>query len=208
MRSGKFQSGCRAVTGDVEAVGGRLLAVGNAVGAGVGVQECLWGRVRAGVLGGGYPPPFKRFPAGGITFTACVHVEKGLTGIQSVGVVCLVRGIAHCGFRPRQRLLRRPGIAPPCGGRAVAVGRRGMAARGQRTGAVSRRKTAGAWLQRPWRSAASLHRGSAVLREGRAAALCTCAREARKARAWLHDGGEGPENWPPYSDAVLCRLCL
>ena len=53
---GKFQSGCRAVTG--EAVGGRLLAVGNAVGAGVGVWECLWGRVRAGVLGeGGTPPP-------------------------------------------------------------------------------------------------------------------------------------------------------
>ena len=55
---GKFQSGCRAVTGDVQAVGRRLLAVGNAVGAGVGVWECLWGRVRARVLGGrGVPPP-------------------------------------------------------------------------------------------------------------------------------------------------------
>ena len=44
--------------GGCEAVGGRLLAVGNAVGAGVGVWECLWGRVGAGVLGGeGYPPP-------------------------------------------------------------------------------------------------------------------------------------------------------
>ena len=43
--------------GGCEAVGGRLLAVGNAVGAGVGVWECLWGRVRAGVSGeGGYPP--------------------------------------------------------------------------------------------------------------------------------------------------------
>ena len=50
--SGQFQSGCRAVTGDVTAAGGRLLAVGNAVGAGVEVWECLWGRVRAGVLGG------------------------------------------------------------------------------------------------------------------------------------------------------------
>ena len=55
---GKFQSGCGAVTGDVKRLGGRLLAVGNAVGAGVGVWECLWGRVRAGVLGGrGVPPP-------------------------------------------------------------------------------------------------------------------------------------------------------
>ena len=37
---------------------GRLLAVGDAVGAGVGVCECLWGRVRAGALGGrGLPPP-------------------------------------------------------------------------------------------------------------------------------------------------------
>ena len=33
--------------------GGRLLAVGNAVGAGVGVWEYVWGTVRAGVLGGG-----------------------------------------------------------------------------------------------------------------------------------------------------------
>ena len=65
-RSGQFQSGCRAVTGDVQAVGGRLLAVGNAVGAGVGVWEYLWGGVRAGVLGRGEgvtpPPPFQAMP--------------------------------------------------------------------------------------------------------------------------------------------------
>ena len=44
--------GCKAVVGG-------LLAVGNAVGADVGVWECLWGRVRAKVLGGGggNPPP-------------------------------------------------------------------------------------------------------------------------------------------------------
>ena len=36
---------------------GRLLAVGNAVGAGVGVWECLWGRVSAVGGGGGVPPP-------------------------------------------------------------------------------------------------------------------------------------------------------
>ena len=57
----RLQSGRRGC----EAVGGRLLAVANAVGAGVGVWECLWGRVRAGVLGGrGTPPPlFKQSPA-------------------------------------------------------------------------------------------------------------------------------------------------
>ena len=57
----RLQSGHRGC----EAVGGRLLAVGNAVGPGVGVLECLWSRVRAGVLGGrGVPPPpsLKRFP--------------------------------------------------------------------------------------------------------------------------------------------------
>ena len=33
---------------------------------GVGVWECLWGRVRAGVLGGGgTAPPFKRYPGAG-----------------------------------------------------------------------------------------------------------------------------------------------
>ena len=40
----------------VKAVGGRLLAVGNAVGAGVGAWACPWGRVRAEVL----PPPPKK----------------------------------------------------------------------------------------------------------------------------------------------------
>ena len=55
----RWQSGHRGC----EAVGGRLLAVGNAVGAGVGVWECLWGRVRAGVLGGrGVPPPLQAIP--------------------------------------------------------------------------------------------------------------------------------------------------
>ena len=59
----RLQSGHRGC----EAVGGRLLAVGNAVGAGVGVQGCLWGRVRAGVLGGGggTPPPLQAIPWGG-----------------------------------------------------------------------------------------------------------------------------------------------
>ena len=45
-----------------EAVGGRLLAVGNAVGAGVGVWERLWDRVKTGVVGGRGVPPLKRFP--------------------------------------------------------------------------------------------------------------------------------------------------
>ena len=63
---GQFQSSYRAVRGACESGWGRVLAVGNVVGASVGVWECLWGRVRAGDLGwrGGYPPPlpFKRFP--------------------------------------------------------------------------------------------------------------------------------------------------
>ena len=50
----------------VKAVWGRrLLAVGNAVEAGAGVWECLWGRVRAGVLGGGVgesPPTPQAIP--------------------------------------------------------------------------------------------------------------------------------------------------
>ena len=49
---GQFRSSYGAVRGGCESGWGRLVAVGNAVGAGVGVWECLWGRVRAGVLGG------------------------------------------------------------------------------------------------------------------------------------------------------------
>ena len=61
--------------GTAKAVGGRLLAVGDAVGAGVGVWECLWGRVRARALvGRGYPPPFKRFPAPPPLFVIAEHL--------------------------------------------------------------------------------------------------------------------------------------
>ena len=68
VRSGEFQSGCRAVTGDVKRLGGGYWRLEMRLGAGVGVWGCLWGVVRAGVLGGrGVPPPplFKRFPAAG-----------------------------------------------------------------------------------------------------------------------------------------------
>ena len=62
----RLQSGHR---GCESGWGRRLLAVGNAVGAGVGVWECLWGRVSAVGRGEGGapppPPPFKRFPAWG-----------------------------------------------------------------------------------------------------------------------------------------------
>ena len=50
----RLQSGRRACESGQR---GRLLAVGNAVRAGVGEWECFWGRVRAGVLRGSPPPP-------------------------------------------------------------------------------------------------------------------------------------------------------
>ena len=65
VRSGKFQSGCRAVTGDVKRLAGGywwlemrlglMWGYGNAFGVESG-PEC-WGG------GGGPPPPFKRLPA-------------------------------------------------------------------------------------------------------------------------------------------------
>ena len=56
----RLQSGHR---GCESGWGGRLLAVGNAVGAGVGVWECLWGRVSAVGRGEGVtPPPFQAIP--------------------------------------------------------------------------------------------------------------------------------------------------
>ena len=63
---GRFHSSCRALTGDRESVWGRLLAVGNVVGAGVGVWECLWGGVRARALRGtGVPPSIQANHWGG-----------------------------------------------------------------------------------------------------------------------------------------------
>ena len=64
---GQFQSGCRAVTRDAKGVGGRLLAVGNAVGGwcwGVGIflgQSEGWS-----LRGEGVPPlPSSDSPGGG-----------------------------------------------------------------------------------------------------------------------------------------------
>ena len=65
---GSSRSVAERSQGMPQRLGRRLLAVGNAVGAGVGVWECLWGRLKAGVFGGrGYPPspPFKLFPGWG-----------------------------------------------------------------------------------------------------------------------------------------------
>ena len=53
---GNSRAAAERLQGVVKAVGGRLLTVGNAIGAGVGVGECLWGRVRA-VLAQPPPPP-------------------------------------------------------------------------------------------------------------------------------------------------------
>ena len=59
---GISRAAAERLLGTVKAVG-RLLAVENAVGAGIGEWECLWGTVRAGVLGGRrLPGDFKRFP--------------------------------------------------------------------------------------------------------------------------------------------------
>ena len=67
MRSGKFQSGCRAVTGDVKRLGGGycrlemqlglVLGYGNAFGVESG-PEC-WG-------GGVPPPPVETIPSAGV----------------------------------------------------------------------------------------------------------------------------------------------
>ena len=67
------QGSSRAITERSQGVRQRLgwlLAVGNAVGAGVGVWECLWGRAKAGVFGGEppLPPSFKRFPVRAPTY--------------------------------------------------------------------------------------------------------------------------------------------
>ena len=66
----------------VKAVGGGgLLAVGLAVGAGVGVWECLWGRVRAAVLGGRGPPSLQATPWAchkDHTLSSCTHQCRGL----------------------------------------------------------------------------------------------------------------------------------
>ena len=58
---GQFQSGCRAVTGDVsywrlDVRLGRVLGYGNAFGVELGADCCGGG-------GGPHPPHFKRFPA-------------------------------------------------------------------------------------------------------------------------------------------------
>ena len=62
---GTYTAAAKRLQGTAHAVRGRLLAVRNAVEAGVGECGCLWGSLRAGVWGegGGLPPPFKRFPA-------------------------------------------------------------------------------------------------------------------------------------------------
>ena len=77
----RLQSGHRGC----KAVGGRLLAVGNPVGAGVGVWEWLWGRVRAGVLGGRGvppPPPLQAIPWGGGTGPESVGVQRHMRALE------------------------------------------------------------------------------------------------------------------------------
>ena len=74
-RSGQFQSGCRAVTGDVKAVGGWAVTGGWKCGwgSGVGVWECESGPE----CWGGNPPPFQAMPW-------CREVIE----VQVVGVWC------------------------------------------------------------------------------------------------------------------------
>ena len=67
MRSGKFQSGGRAVTGDAKRLQGGYWRLEMRLGLVLGFGECVWGQIRAGVSGGGspHPPQFKRFPGSG-----------------------------------------------------------------------------------------------------------------------------------------------
>ena len=54
VRSGKVRSGCRAVTGDVTAIrGGGYWRLAMRLGLVLGYGNAFWGRVSAGVLGGG-----------------------------------------------------------------------------------------------------------------------------------------------------------
>ena len=54
---GTYTAAAKRLQGTAHAVQGRLLAVRNAVEAGVGECGCLWGSLRAGVWGGAPPPP-------------------------------------------------------------------------------------------------------------------------------------------------------
>ena len=94
---GRFHSSHRAVTGDAEAVGGRLLAVGTAVGGwcwGMGMplgQSEGWS-LRGG--GGGTPRPFERFSG-----EPPVHTARPLPHSLAIGLLAFVWDrTAGCSF--------------------------------------------------------------------------------------------------------------
>ena len=114
VRSGKFQSGCRAVTGDVKRLGGGYWRLETRLGAGVGVWECLWGRVRAGLLGGGRgtppPPSSDSLGRGGGAVCVCVCV---CVGPPPPGGAEVLKGALGSVAKRRRSPGARRGIAPP-----------------------------------------------------------------------------------------------
>ena len=65
MRSEKFQSGCRAVTGDVKRWGGGYWRLEMRLGLVWGYRDAFGVESGPECGGGGGDPPFKRFPGRG-----------------------------------------------------------------------------------------------------------------------------------------------
>ena len=89
MRSGKFQSGCRAVTGDVKRLRGGYWPLEMRLGLVWGYRDAFGVESGPECWGGGRgdPPPFKRFRGGG--------AGAGVVGVA----VCVCVCVCVCGRR-------------------------------------------------------------------------------------------------------------
>ena len=109
---GNFGAATERLQGTVKAVGVRLMAVTNAVEAGVGMWECLWGRVRARVLGGrGYPSPRQAIAGGGAAASSNLSkaVSEGARRKQQcVTVPCLEKWLRASTMRHHSMPLSEP----------------------------------------------------------------------------------------------------